>query len=42
MRRLFRKWYRRFCRVTVLPIRITGDPVLHEPATPVVTFDEAI
>lgn len=25
--------------MSVLPIRITGEPVLHEPAAPVVTFD---
>jgi peptide deformylase len=28
--------------VTVLPIRITGDPVLHTPAKPVTEFDESL
>ena len=28
--------------MTVLPIRITGDPVLHEPAQPVTKFDSAL
>jgi peptide deformylase len=28
--------------VSVLPIRITGEPVLHTPATPVVTFDDEL
>lgn len=28
--------------MSVLPIRITGEPVLHEPAAPVVTFDDAL
>lgn len=26
--------------MSVLPIRITGDPVLHEPAVPVIAFDD--
>jgi peptide deformylase len=28
--------------VSVLPIRITGDPVLHQPAAPVTEFDEEL
>jgi peptide deformylase len=28
--------------MTVLPIRITGDPVLHEPARPVTEFDDSL
>ena len=28
--------------MAVLPIRITGEPVLHEPATPVTAFDETL
>ncbi|GAB2515800.1 peptide deformylase [Paramicrobacterium agarici] len=28
--------------MTVLPIRIHGDPVLHEPAAPVIEFDDAL
>ncbi|MDH2442388.1 peptide deformylase [Amnibacterium sp. CER49] len=28
--------------MTVLPIRITGDPVLHTPAKPVTEFDESL
>src|ERR1700733_8065929 len=28
--------------MAVLPIRITGDPVLHSPASPVVLFDAAL
>ena len=28
--------------MAVLPIRITGDPVLHSPALPVANFDEAL
>lgn len=28
--------------MAVLPIRITGDPVLHSPAIPVVDFDDAL
>jgi peptide deformylase len=28
--------------MAVLPIRITGDPVLHSPASPVVDFDDAL
>ena len=28
--------------MTVLPIRITGDPVLHSPAQPVTEFDESL
>src|ERR1700712_4228416 len=28
--------------MTVLPIRITGDPVLHQPAAPVTEFDDAL
>jgi peptide deformylase len=28
--------------MAVLPIRITGDPVLHSPASPVVDFDETL
>ena len=28
--------------MTVLPIRITGDPVLHVPAAPVVGFDDSL
>jgi peptide deformylase len=28
--------------MAVLPIRITGDPVLHSPAAPVVSFDSAL
>ena len=28
--------------MAILPIRITGDPVLHTPATPVTTFDESL
>ncbi len=28
--------------MAVLPIRITGDPVLHSPAAPVVTIDDSI
>jgi peptide deformylase len=28
--------------MTVLPIRITGDPVLHMPARPVATFDDEL
>jgi len=28
--------------MAVLPIRITGDPILHQPAEPVVDFDDAL
>jgi len=28
--------------MAVLPIRITGDPILHRPAEPVVDFDDAL
>jgi peptide deformylase len=28
--------------MAVLPIRITGDPILHQPAEPVVDFDESL
>ncbi|BDZ46685.1 peptide deformylase [Naasia aerilata] len=28
--------------MAILPIRITGDPVLHEPAQPVTRFDDAL
>ena len=28
--------------MAVLPIRITGDPVLHSPASPVVDFDDSL
>jgi len=35
--------HHRCCRsVTVHPIRITGDPVLHTPASPVTTFDSEL
>lgn len=28
--------------MTILPIRITGDPVLHSPASPVTVFDDTL
>jgi peptide deformylase len=35
-------WIRKLAGVTVLPIRLFGDPVLRTPAEPVTTFDKEL